>query len=296
MRILLIGADGFLGRHVTDRLLADPEVSLTVLGRREGADIRFDLAEGQPGVLARFIDAVAPRAVINCAGATRGGARDLTLGNTVAVATLCEAMRRSRHRARLVHLGSAAEYGAVPPGVVIDEATPPQPVGGYGFSKLAGTELVTSSGLDAVVLRVFNPIGPGTPGGTVMGRLATALREAMENGTNVARVGDLSAFRDFVDVRDVARAVHAATVSGAQGVINIGSGVPTRVREAARMLVRAAGFVGRVEEEGVGSERSADVLWQQADVRAAKERLGWRYRIPLDESLADVWMEAACKV
>ncbi|MFD8256388.1 reductase, partial [Streptomyces werraensis] len=45
MRVLLIGANGYLGRYVADRLLADPAVQLTALGRGDDADVRFDLAD-----------------------------------------------------------------------------------------------------------------------------------------------------------------------------------------------------------------------------------------------------------
>ncbi len=74
MRVLLIGANGYLGRFVAERLLADPAVQLTALGRGDDADVRFDLATGSPGALTRFLDAVHPGVVVNCAGATRGGA------------------------------------------------------------------------------------------------------------------------------------------------------------------------------------------------------------------------------
>lgn len=73
MRVLLIGANGYLGRYVADRLLADPAVQLTALGRGDDADVRFDLATGSPGALTRFLDAVHPGVVINCAGATGAG-------------------------------------------------------------------------------------------------------------------------------------------------------------------------------------------------------------------------------
>lgn len=63
------------------------------------------------------------------------------------------------------------------------------------------------------------------------------------------RMPDLSGYRDFVDVRDVARAIQAAAVSAATGVINIGSGHAVRAREAAQLLVRASGFEGSVVEE-----------------------------------------------
>ncbi|MGW4024951.1 NAD-dependent epimerase/dehydratase family protein [Streptomyces sp. NPDC005009] len=339
MRVLLIGANGYIGRFVADRLLADPAVQLTALGRGDDADVRFDLATGSPGALTRFLDAVHPGVVVNCAGTTRGGARELTRHNTVAVATVCEALRRSGCGARLVQIGCGSEYGPSQPGSSTAEDAVPRPGGPYGVSKLAATELVLGSGLDAVVLRVFSPVGPGTPAGSPLGRLAEAMRRAMQSGDSELKLGGLGAQRDFVDVRDVARAVHAASLSAAQGVINIGSGRAVRLRDAAGILARVAGYGGALNEldtppglhpphvphlthtshpttpirTTIGHPRpdpdhhhtTTPVVfpypdgcgsWQQADVRTARDRLGWRPRINLEESLADIWMEAACRI
>ncbi|PYC67084.1 reductase [Streptomyces tateyamensis] len=318
MRVLLLGAGGYIGRRVADRLLQDRDLQVTVLGRRDAADIRFDLAAGSPGALARFLDAVAPHVVINCAGATYGTPRALVRANAIAVATVCEAIRRSREPARLVHLASAAEYGPVPFGTPVAESSEPRPVGPYGVSKLAGTELVLGSGLDAAVLRAFDVVGPGAPAASLFGRLAEGLRRAIEQQEPQVRMPDLSAFRDFVDVRDVARAVCAAAVSAATGVINIGTGHAVRAREAADLLVRVSGFEGSLTEElrppalvpaqavaEPGSRAVATlaplppvepVPWRQADVRTARERLGWRAGTPLEESFGDVWLETACRV
>ncbi|TXL91043.1 NAD-dependent epimerase/dehydratase family protein [Streptomyces sp. IB2014 016-6] len=324
MRVLLLGANGFLGRFVADRLLADPAVHLTALGRGDDADVRFDLAGGSPGALTRFLDAVHPGVVINCAGATRGGARDLTRHNTVAVATVCEALRRSGCGARLVQLGCSSEYGPSQPGSSTAEDAVPRPGGPYGVSKLAASELVLGAGLDAVVLRVFSPVGPGTPAGSPLGRLAEAMRRAMQSGDGELKLGGLGVQRDFVDVRDVARAVHAASLSAAQGVVNIGTGRAVRLRDAAAVLARVAGYGGALHELDAPTglprpvhatlgpprgEHPAEQLgagpfpypdgcggWQQADVRTARDRLGWRPRINLEESLADIWMEAACRM
>ncbi len=148
-----------------------------------------------------------------------------------------------------MHVGSAAEYGPVPGGVPVSEQAEPRPVGPYGVSKLAGTELVLASGLDAAVLRVFDVVGPGAPTASLFGRLAEGLRRALERDENQVRMPDLSGYRDFVDVRDVARAIRAAAVSAATGVINIGSGHAVRARDAAQLLVRASGFEGSIVEE-----------------------------------------------
>lgn len=197
----------------------------------------------------------------------------------------------------------------------------PRPGGPYGVSKLAATELVLGSGLDAIVLRVFSPVGPGTPAGSPLGRLAEAMRRAMQSGDGELKLGGLGVQRDFVDVRDVARAVHAASLSAAQGVVNIGTGRSVKLRDAAAVLARVAGYAGALHElDGppvmrpglIGSPRNGEAglehlatpapypdgcgSWQQADVRTARDRLGWRPRINLEESLADIWMEAACRI
>ena len=142
----------------------------------------------------------------------------------------------------------------------------------------------------------------------------------MQSGDGELKLGGLGVQRDFIDVRDVARAVHAASLSAAQGVVNIGTGRAVRLRDAAAVLARVAGYGGALHELDAPArpawavhrpppprdpDHAAPVAypypdgcgsWQQADVRTARDRLGWRPRINLEESLADIWMEAACRI
>lgn len=291
MRILLLGSTGFLGRHAAERLRALPDVRLLLGGRNLGSDLEADLT-ADPEVLASALRLAAPDVVVNCAGLVAGSAVRLTDVNARGPAALCEAMRDTVPAARLVHLGSAAEYGPCVPGEPVTESAATRPLGPYGATKLAGTVAVTASGVDAVVLRVFNPVGPGAPSSGLPGRLAAELRRAGEWGR--VRVGDLSAHRDFVDVRDVADAVAAAVAAEnpLPPIVNIGSGQPVQVRELASLLVGAAGFTGKLDEAGGGSARSAAVPWQAADVSAARTALGWRPRRALAESVADLWHAA----
>jgi nucleoside-diphosphate-sugar epimerase len=190
-----------------------------------------------------------------------------------------------------VHLGSAAEYGPGVPDAPVTESAATRPVGSYGATKLAGTVAVTTSGLDAVVLRVGNPVGAGAPPTGLPGRMAALLREAGGDPEAVLRLGDLSAHRDFVDVRDVARAaVLAATAPGPlPPVLNIGGGRAVPVRDLVRTLADLAGFRGRIEETSTGSARSAPVSWQCSDVSAAEEALGWRPARTLTDALGALW-------
>jgi NDP-hexose 4-ketoreductase len=304
VRCLLFGSTGFIGAEVRGRLAAAPGVDLMVSARPaiggagpRGAsapggtavleDLAVDLArDGVPSVTS-LIRRAAPHVVVNCAGVVGGSAADLVAGNVVAVSTLVTAVRDAAPAARLVHLGSAAEYGRVEDGVPVTESTRPDPAGVYGVSKLAGTALVGASGLDAVVLRLFNLVGPGSPPGSLPGRLVSELRR----GSGDVQVGSLDAHRDFVDVRDVADAAVAAALAPAPlpPVLNVGSGRATDLRDLVAALRRVAGTDRRVVETAAGSARSADVPWQCADVRQIRAALGWSPRIDLETSLYDQW-------
>ena len=288
MRVLLFGASGFIGGHVRAALEADPEVKEVVCPGR----IDHDLIDGDLTGLNRVLRDAEPDAVVSCVGRLDGTDAELIQANTMVAAKLLEAVAATAPRARLVRLGSAGEYGVVEHGRSVTEEDPAAPVGAYGVSHLAATSLFRLAGpVDAVSLRVFNPIGPGMSKENMLGRAADRMRTAMATGAGEIVMGPLSAYRDFIDVRDAAALVTAVLRAPAlrHRVFNAGSGRAVSGRQAVVLLAETAGYHGDIREAGAGPQRSAAVGWIRADVGRARAELGWAPRYALGASIKAVW-------
>jgi nucleoside-diphosphate-sugar epimerase len=289
-RVLVFGAGGFIGSHVHAAFTDDLRVEAVTAPGRSACDLeRVD-----PGELRALMEQVSPDVVVNCTGRLDGSGYQLLLANALVTAKLLEAIAAVDSRIRFVRLGSAGEYGRVTPGTAVSEDAPAQPVAEYGLSHLTATrmtELAREAGrADAVTLRVFNPIGAGMRA-NVVGHAAARLREAVDtNGASIT-MGPLSAYRDFVDARDVASAVVAAAFADPlpASVVNIGGGQAVATRDAVRLVADLAGFTGEIREERPDSSRSSGVDWMLADISRARSQLRWQPAYELADSIKTVW-------
>ncbi|GGO20302.1 NAD-dependent epimerase/dehydratase family protein [Deinococcus humi] len=281
--VLVLGARGFLGTQiVADLRAAGQTVRVTPPG---------DLTSATRADWDGFLGEVS--GVINAAGRTVGTPGELTRANALLPARVLEEV--ARVNVKLVHLASAAEYGAVPEGHASHEDDPARPLSPYGASKLAGTvlieEAVRSGRVQAVALRVTNPLGAGIGAGTLPGRAARELAQAARDGQDTVRFGPLGARRDFVDARDAARAALHALTSDLSGVVNVGSGEARPVRDLVDGLVTLTGFRGQILEDAPGSPRSGDVPYQRADVSRLLDSgftLQYRFRDSLAALLCEL--------
>jgi nucleoside-diphosphate-sugar epimerase len=307
MKLVITGHRGFVGSAVMRGILEDSRVErVMAVGRTPAAHsdsrvvpVAVDLASDIDPLISALRSFGQVDAIVNCAGTVQSEAAEAARGNVMTVANLLHAGARETPGAMFIQIGSAAEYGQPSAErVPVKEGTPPQPASVYGVSKLAATGLALachSHGLNCTVLRVFNAIGANMPSGTLVGRLARILAASDHVRNEPVTCGPLDAFRDFVDIDDVALAVRAALTSApALGqTINIGSGVATEVRIVVHELLRVAEFRGTILETTAGSDRSAAVSWQAADITRAREVLGWTPRTSLQQAIQKVIAHAA---
>ncbi|MEU8226158.1 NAD(P)-dependent oxidoreductase [Kribbella sp. NPDC048915] len=297
MRVVVLGASGFMGHHCAQEL-ADRGIDHLRVGRNPGpkVDANLDLVESPQRELVDLLRSYAPTAVINCAGAVRGTASEMMRTNVASVHSLVSAARTAAPAARIVQLGSSAEYGAPEGRRPIDEGVEERPSSPYGYSKLAATQVALharAQGLAMTILRIFNVSGPLSPTSTMLGGAVARLRR----GEPVI-VDSLDGWRDYVDVRDVATAA-VASISAADTppLLNIGSGHAVRTGDWLKQLIEIseAGVEPIVGDDPQRTHKSsaAEVSWQCADISLARRSLDWSPRITLDQSLRDTWIASA---
>lgn len=293
-RALVFGGLGFLGRHITAELRTAGFAVMATTRRPVAGPgfLRCDPLCDSSRNLAALIDAAGPSVVVNCTGDTTGDTACLVDANVTVPARLLAAVAAAAPYTKFVHLGSAGEYGATATGRPLREDAPCEPASPYAISKLAGTRIVAAmsadAGVDSVVLRVFNPIGAGSPPSSLAGRAARLLREAAATSPHPdISMASLDSYRDWIDARDVGRAVAAAALApdATHHLYNVGSGQAVHSREVVRLLAGATGFQAAVREDRTPPARSGAVSWQQADISLAVRELGWQPRYALADSV-----------
>jgi dTDP-6-deoxy-L-talose 4-dehydrogenase [NAD(P)+] len=300
-RVAVLGATGFVGRAVSEALLAEGHevlgVARTPRAVAPGAGfVSLDLSRVETAELAGVLAGFGATAVVNAAGGMWGLTEaEMVEANVTLVARLTAAVGSLAERPRIVHLGSVHEYGLAPVGVTMTEDRVPEPVTAYGKLKLECADLVLDAArrgeAEGLVLRVGNVVGARQPGHSLLGVVAARLLEARREGVACdLKLGPLGSQRDFLALADAAEAVaHAATVEPAVTgqVVNIGTGRAHSARELVHLLMDASGVPATLTEAEPPTAVETD--WQQMGVEHAAAVLGWRPRRTLADAVAELW-------
>lgn len=304
-RVAVLGGTGFIGRALCEAFTA-AGYQVLALARNEPAEPlagrfqRFDLSGGSADELAALLRAEGVGTVVNAAGGMWGLTDEQMVdANVGLVGRVVRALRGLEQPVRLVHLGTVHEYGLAPIGTLQREGDEPRPQMVYGELKLAATRLVLDAvaegGLDAVVLRVGNVVGPGQPGHSLLGVMARKLREAdLAGETATLTLAPLTARRDFVGLADTVEAVLDATRAQAPEVlVNVGRGEGVSAREMVELLVEVSGVPTVVVEDPGPEGAGPETEWQCLDTALAARSLGWVPRESPAAAVGALWKAEA---
>ena len=294
-RILVSGAAGFVGSHLTRRLLAEGYTIGVILRRSSDTRRISDVVpmlqvfwadlEDLSRVRRELIE-FAPDCAVDLAWRGVGNAQrnDLDqMRNLRSGFEFLQVLKAAGCRT-FVGLGSQAEYG--PCGCAISENYPTNPTTIYGLAKLCCSlrtrEFCASNGLRFVWLRLFSCYGPGDETRWLIPYVTLALlrgdRPALTPGEQRW---------DFIHVRDVVEAILCVLRNDqAEGVFNLGSGEAPSLRSTIEYL---RDLIDRSLPLGFGevAYRPDQVMLLQADISRLATTTGWRPRVGLSEGLRE---------
>jgi UDP-glucose 4-epimerase len=299
MRILITGGAGFIGSHLADAYLAaGHEVAVLdnlYSGKLEnlaGARVMFfqtDIRD-KAGVLEAF-GRFRPEVVSHHAAqmSVKGSTDDPTFDaqcNVLGLINVLEAAVEVKARKVIFSSSGGTVYGDSPI-IPSPEDAPLIPMSPYGITKMVGEHYLKyfqqAFGLDYTVFRYGNVYGPRQDPHGEAGVVAIFAKKLLRGEAPIIH-WDGEQRKDYVHVKDVARANLLALTGGSGQAFNIGAGVATSVNEL---------FAGLEQQlhTGItphyGPKREGDVRLSYLNIDKIAEHLGWRPQVELNEGMVD---------
>ncbi len=303
-RILVTGGAGFIGSHLTDRLLNEG-FEVTVFdnldtgrldniahhqGRKDFNFIKGDIRDfNLVKKTMKNIDVVFHEAAL---ASVVLSVKNPLLTNDINVTGTLNLLKASSdlHVKRFIYASSAAVYGDTPSPQKREDMTP-NPTSPYGVSKLAAENYVKLFhkvyGLETVSLRYFNVYGPRQRFDiqSAYGGAITIFTNRLLRNLPPTIYGDGEQTRDFVYIQDVVEANMLAlnTKNAAGEVFNIGTGINVSLNQVANTLKE---IMNRKNIKNVHADpRPTDIKHGYADINKAQRILGFYPKVPTKEGL-----------
>jgi GDP-4-dehydro-6-deoxy-D-mannose reductase len=302
-RILITGVSGFVGKHLL-RELSGRGHEVVGVGLQPKADpaiiekladyFQCDLTDAER---VRKIPLDGITGVINLAGLAQTGSsfsepEKYKQVNVKVFSILAERIVAETRPIRMLAISTGAAYDASQPLPITEGSKLVVKGSPYALSKILmeqKAQELAKAGLDCVIARPFNHIGPGQEPGFLVPDLYQEIRSSLTSG-QPASVGNLKTKRDYTDVRDVVRA-YAELIAEpklSHDIYNVCSGHSVSGEDILEMLLKACGADDKLKIEVDESLIRPD---DPADIYGSAERLaadtGWRPHIKIERTIRD---------
>ena len=290
--ILLIGSSGFLGSHFVHFLNGKGFDSTNIYHiNNDNAEYinsknKFKVDLNNFSGLCSVLKSVNPEYIVNFAGQISGSKLSQFVNtNFLGPLNLLECISSfDCNVKRIVLIGSAAEYG-INKNFPLKEDASPLYINDYGFSKhlqkLLSKYILQRDGLPIVIARPFNIIGSGMSSSLAIGTFIDKIKKTPKNG--VVKVGNLQAYRDYLDVEDVCTAIKKIMINGKNGSeYNICSGKKFKMQDILDMLISISGKKITVESKTPSNQEPDESYGDNSKLR---DELDWGSEISLYDSL-----------
>lgn len=302
-RILVTGANGFVGQILCKRLQDAGHHVIALVGNTSGAPahanqlLRCDIREAQ--ALEQAVTQAAPTHVVHLAAITHVPTSfkeplQTWQTNVMGSVNLLQALQRQAPQAFVLFVSSSEVYGAsFKQGIALPEDTLCNPMNPYAASKLAAEAAFQEyfrQGTPGVIVRPFNHIGVGQSPDFVTASFARqiALIEAGQQAPQL-KVGNLQASRDFLDVQDVCDAYIqllqlSESTTPYPRCFNVCSGKPRQIQDVLDTLLSMSSTAIEVVQDPERM-RPSDIPTATGDTTRILQTVGWQPKIELRQTL-----------
>ncbi|WP_394884862.1 GDP-mannose 4,6-dehydratase [Clostridium butyricum] len=300
MKALITGINGFVGKYLSKYLIEKGyEVSGTVIEETIQMDdikiYKMNLLDKEE--VAETIRKIKPDQVYHLAGQSAVGLSwnnptltiDINVNGTI---NLLDSIREENLDAKVLIIGSSDQYGTIKPeNCPINEEHELNPSSPYAISKVAQENVaklyVKAYGMKIIMVRAFNHIGPMQSKNFVVSDFASRIVDIEFGKQSIMKVGNLEAYRDFTDVRDIVRGYNMLMERAHIGEIyNIGSGKAIKIQDVLDTLISLSKKYIEVEIDK-DKLRPSDVPIVECDNSKIKSHIGWQPELDIRETLKD---------
>lgn len=299
MRVLVTGANGFVGNHLVKEL-SEHGMSVMGVGGAQGSDkpayideyLVVDLLDPASVQQIDFknVDGIIHLAGLAAVGPSFDNPLQYIEGNIGMQINLLEAALQQGARPRCIIISSGTLYDPSGP-LPLTEESPVLPNSPYAVSKLGQEQMglyYQTRGLECIIARPFNHIGPGQNPGFIVPDLAQQVVAVEKGEASEVQVGNLDAKRDYTDVRDIVRAYRLLLEKGTPGeVYNICSGTALSGHEVLEGILQAADSQATISQDQARM-RPSDTPEIYGSHDKITRATGWQPEITLATTLQDV--------
>jgi len=291
MNVLVLGGDGFIGSHISDRLLEEGHRIRIYSRGTSHRTPNVDVVVGDFLEFAKLTEALHDiDVVVHCISTTVPATSALNpeydiQTNLVGTLRLLRIMHE-QGVGKLVYLSSGGTVYGNPLATPVPESAPLNPVSSYGAVKVAIEKFIEiarmTQGLESVILRPSNPYGERQGHTGVQGLISTLLHNTLKKQTTKI-YGDGKIIRDYIYVSDVADLVARSLSAGRCGIYNAGFGEGRSILQIIDAVKRATG------EEPIltfSEPRGFDVKEIVLDSSLAHRHFGWKASMTPEEGIA----------
>lgn len=307
-KVLITGISGFAGSHLAEYLVNNRDYSVfgTYLSEQSLKNLekiknkinikRVDLTDEKKVMV--LIENIRPDFIFHLAALaltkdSLSKPKETIFNNITAQINVLEAVKDSGLSSRILIVSSADVYGKVSKEKQpINEDAPFAPANPYAVSKIAqdflGLQYFITYSMKIIRARPFNHIGPRQATGFVVSDFAKKIaRIERKIIPPVLTVGNISAKRDFTDVRDMVRAYALLVVKGTAGdVYNIGAGISYRIEYILKTLASFSKVKINIKKDS-SLFRQDDIPDRVCDKSKLNSQIGWKPEIPIEKTLKD---------